>query len=841
MVDFKKLRKRQQNPRPIHPEEIFLRLPKSPGLNDLWNGQAEALRLWHERRDEKDNVIKLNTGGGKTLVGLLIGQSILNEERGPVLYLCPTKQLQEQVIEQSQKYGIPTIAYPKNPGLPIEFQAGQAVMIATYHALFNGLSKFGLSGYSQQVQLAGIVFDDAHTAFSNMRNIFSLSIKKQERQDLYHEITVQFREAFEHQNRQGTFDDIINGLENSIVEVPYIAWKNRANEVRQRLAEIAREEFPFVWPLIRDSFEQCHALISKDQFTITPLLPHVDLFPSFTSCPNRIYMSATFADDSSLVRTFDAGFDSVSRPVSPTSLAGVGERMILAPELMPLFEVDYRDLAADLAKEVALSAGVVILSPSKSRAVLWDDVATVVEGDNVSAAVKALKCRSSLDNGPYVFPNRYDGIDLPGDSCRLLIFSGLPKGSNDYDLHTSTVLEGSSTINAALAQKIEQGMGRGTRGGGDHCVVLLLGNELVGWVSRAENLQLLTNTTQAQIKIGVMISNDIDSHDALEKTMNQCLARSSDWTEYHANELADSTVLQPVDKRSLKVATAERKYFRLMRKGYYQKATTTIRDFVGESQDLDPKLKGWLLELGARSAHHSNNATLREELQHEAYSYNKNLHRPSSQIRYVPLGVPTKQTGRIADYLEGFELKQGPLAEFEKIVSNLVPAASSNQFEEALKKLGHMLGFSAERPEKEQNIGPDVLWLLDSCTAWTIEAKSRKQVDSGLRKSEQGQLLQALQWVREQYPAINHFGIVVHPNADATKSVTVGQTMALTLPKLGELVGSVRTLLEELVSETMDRPTLEARCESRLRDLQLCPSQIGKRYLSPFVNAEGAD
>ena len=839
MVDFSKLRKQQHNPRPIHPEEIFLRLPKTPGLNDLWNGQAEALRLWHERRDEKDNVIKLNTGGGKTLVGLLIGQSILNESRGPVLYLCPTKQLQEQVIELAQKYGISTVAYSKNPGLPIEFQAGQAVMIATYHALFNGLSKFGLTGSSQHVQLAGIVLDDAHTAFSNMRDIFSLSIEKQKRQDLYHEITVQFREAFKHQNRQGTFDDVMNGLGDSILEVPYIAWNNRATGVRQRLAGIAQEDFPFVWPLIRDSFEQCHALISKDQFTITPLLPHVDLFPSFTGCPNRIYMSATFADDSSLVGTFDAGLDSVSKPVSPTSLAGVGERMILAPELMPLFEVDYRDLASGLAKEVAQSAGVVILSPSKSRALRWDDVATVVEGNNVSAAVKALKCRSS--NGPFVFPNRYDGIDLPADSCRLLIVSGLPRGRNVYDLFRATILEGSSTINAALAQKIEQGMGRGTRGGGDHCVVLLLGNELVAWVSRADNLKLLTNTTQAQVRIGVEISNEIDSHEALGKTMNQCLARSSDWTEYHANTLADSTVLQPVDNRSLKIAAAERKYFRLMRMGYFQKATATIGKFAGENEALDPKMRGWLFELGARSAHQSSDATLREKLQREAYSYNKNLHRPSSQIQYVPLGAPTKQTGRIADYLEGFVLKQGALAEFEQVVSDLVPSASSNQFEEALKNLGQMLGFSAERPEKEQSIGPDVLWLLDSCTAWTIEAKSRKQVYSGLRKSEQGQLLHALQWAQEQYPTMNHFGIVVHPNADATKSVNVGETMVLTLPKLGELVGSVRTLLEELVTETMDRPTLEARCESRLRDLQLCPGQIGKRYLSPFAKTEGTD
>ena len=248
-------------------------------------------------------------------------------------------------------------------------------------------------------------------------------------------------------------------------------------------------------------------------------------------------------------------------------------------------------------------------------------------------------------------------------------------------------MEGSSTINAALAQKVEQGMGRGTRGGGDHCVVLLLGNELVGWVSRAENLKFLTNTTQAQVKIGVEISNEIDSRDALEKTMNQCLERSGDWTEYHANALADSTAFQPVDNRSLKVAAAERKYFRLMRQGYYPKATAAIEKFANENEDLDPKLRGWLLELGARSAHLSSNVSVRERLQHKAYSHNRNLHRPDSQTPYVPLDMSTEQTRRIVDYVKEFEFKQGALAEFEQVVSNLIPSASSNQFEEALKNL----------------------------------------------------------------------------------------------------------------------------------------------------------
>lgn len=838
MVDFGKLRIQQQIARPIHPEEVFLRLPKSSGINDLWNGQAEALRTWHCKRHAKDIVLKLNTGGGKTLVGLIIGLSILNEKKKPVLYLCPNRQLQEQVIRESQKYGIPTVAYTKGPGFPNDFLAGRAVMISTYHALFNGQSKFGLAESTVHEELGGIILDDAHAAFSIMRDIFTLAIEKSAHTSLYEELVGQFRGDFDTQSRQGTFDDVIAGRESSVLEVPYIAWTNRALEVRQRLAELAQDRFPFVWPLIRDSFHQSYALISKDRFTITPYLPLVGRFPSFTGCPHRIYMSATFADDSSLIRTFDATLEAVSQPIFPTSLAGVGERMVLAPELMPPLGYDHRRLAGYLAKKVANSAGVAILSPSKSRAERWKDVATFVDKENVALAVNAL--RERVENGPFVIPNRYDGIDLPDDSCRLLIVSGLPMGTNDYELYRAKVLEGSSTINAALAQKIEQGMGRGTRGGGDHCVVLLLGRKLVGWISRTENLKLLTDLTQAQVNMGVDICNNIRSLGDLEETMDKCLSRSTDWTKYHANVLADSAVSRKIDDRILIIAKAERKYFRLATDGYLQKATTLVEDFARKTAGIDPKLKGWLLELGARSAHRDGDFEKRERLQHEAFSYNKNLHRPVSQTRYIPLRAPTKQAERVVKHITSFDLKLGVIMEFEDFVSRLVPSATSGQFEEALKDLGGVLGFVTQRPENELNIGPDVLWLLNSATAWTIEAKSKKDPDGRLKKDEHGQLLQALVWSREFYPDMKHVGVVVHPTANATESVTVGETLALTLPKLGELVASTRTLLTELISEPSDRPTMEARCESKLLDLDLSPGRIERRYLSPFVSMEKA-
>jgi hypothetical protein len=55
--------------------------------------QGEVLEKWYLRKDDRDIVIKQNTGGGKTVAGLLIAQSTLNEGVGRAAYLAPDTYL----------------------------------------------------------------------------------------------------------------------------------------------------------------------------------------------------------------------------------------------------------------------------------------------------------------------------------------------------------------------------------------------------------------------------------------------------------------------------------------------------------------------------------------------------------------------------------------------------------------------------------------------------------------------------------------------------------------------------------------------------------------------------
>ena len=132
MVDFKKLREAKAKPKPVNPRDIFNAVPKPPGINDLYASQAEVLDAWFARRTDKDVVVKLHTGGGKTLVALLMAQSVMNETSEPVLYLAPTNQLVEQVLTKSEEYGISVVPYTKRQPLPAEFHDGKSVLVGTY-------------------------------------------------------------------------------------------------------------------------------------------------------------------------------------------------------------------------------------------------------------------------------------------------------------------------------------------------------------------------------------------------------------------------------------------------------------------------------------------------------------------------------------------------------------------------------------------------------------------------------------------------------------------------------------------------------------------------------------
>jgi hypothetical protein len=684
------------------------------------------------------------------------------------------------------------------------------------------------------ITAAAVILDDAHVAFSTMRDAFTLRVEREKYEGDYDHLTNTFRNDFRELGRLGSFDDIVNDLDYGVLEVPYWSWKAKSSQVHEYLRE-RTDNYPFEWPFLRDAFDYCHCLISRRAFVITPIFPLVDLVPSFAECPRRIFMSATIGDDSAIVRTFDANPDSIAKPITSISLAGVSERMILAPELMKFPINDVPVMVQKMAKWMAEKNNVstVILVPSIQEAGKWKGVATVADSSQkVTASVKELQ--EGMTHGPVIFANRYDGIDLPGPACRILIIWGLPRGTSEYDAYRSTALLGGSELASALAQRLEQGMGRGARGGGDYCVVILTGKDLIAWIDRPANHKFLTSSTRAQFKIGMGVGSEVGSPKEMAETMLRCLNRDRDWIEYHAEALAELTQPDKVEQSQLAHAAVERKAFRLVRDNYFEKAVSKLDRYCDSTKGLDQKARGWLRQVAARAAYYWGREDIALQLQQHAYADNHNLLRPRVAQEYAPLVAPSEQAEAIVAGIDHFGSRRGYIAEFDEVISHLVPEASSNQFEQALADLGSMLGFATERPDKNYGKGPDVLWLLSGSLGLIIEAKSRKNKDNALTKDQHGQLLNAAEWFREKYPGYTGIRVSLHPNVKVTASTVPGESKALIYEKLNGLIAEARELIVTLCESALTRAELVIRCERLLRGSKLTPETIVKEYLVPF-------
>jgi superfamily II DNA or RNA helicase len=56
------------------------------------------------RRKKKSNIaVNLNTGAGKSIIGLLIAQSLINETIGPIIYCCATNDLVQQTAHEAER------------------------------------------------------------------------------------------------------------------------------------------------------------------------------------------------------------------------------------------------------------------------------------------------------------------------------------------------------------------------------------------------------------------------------------------------------------------------------------------------------------------------------------------------------------------------------------------------------------------------------------------------------------------------------------------------------------------------------------------------------------------
>lgn len=191
--------------------------------------QRESMRALTERRGEKDSVLKVSTGAGKTTVGLLYLYGFMRVSGEPVVFLCPTVQLIEQVLEEAKRLGIPARAYLAGETYPPqECVRGDAVLICTYEKLFNAKSTFARNDVNLIPH--AIVLDDAHAGIENIRKQFTLTVTGDAYDQLRKLLTTTCKRY--HPTK---WIDIEHGDPIALLEVPHWIWTDLNQETQAML------------------------------------------------------------------------------------------------------------------------------------------------------------------------------------------------------------------------------------------------------------------------------------------------------------------------------------------------------------------------------------------------------------------------------------------------------------------------------------------------------------------------------------------------------------------------------------------------------------------------------
>ncbi|MBL8019730.1 MAG: DEAD/DEAH box helicase family protein [Leptospirales bacterium] len=777
MVDFRKKIGAEAAKKPANPIELYETLDRASDKGPLRPAQKEVLESWWSTfQKQKDIILKLPTGEGKTLVGLLILQSALHQASDPVVYLCPNRYLVEQTCQQAQQFGIKVAKAGQSEDLPAEFLNGQRILVTTVQKMFNGYTKFGIGNKS--IRVGTVVVDDAHACLEAIRDSVQFRIKKGT--NSFGQLMSLFKADLAAQGK-GTLLDIQSGDYEALLPVPYWAWQDKLDEVTAILHRAKDEDDSngFVWPLLKDRLKHCQAFVSGQSIEVSPFKVPIHEFGAFHDANHRVFMSATLANDSVLVKDLDVSVEAIKKPLTTSQEKWSGEKMILIPSFISEGDLDRTSIIAAFAKpNKKRKYGVVGLCASSEKAKVWEaNGAELVDTRNISAAIDRLKSQSYETT--FVLLNRYDGIDLADDTCRVLILDSRPYARLLADAYEEQCIPSSELTALKTAQRIEQGFGRSVRGEKDYSVLILLGSDLVREVRSNATQKHLSPFTRKQIEISMFIAEDASREltpdepaiTVLHNLIGQVIKRDEAWKEYYHQEMKS---VRPTEETNPRLESYRNEAIaeRFLQDGDPTKASSLFQDLANAVQNEAEK--GWYLQMLARSEYEHSKVDSAEH-QRTAYSKNRYLLRPVNGVNITPVkAINHVRAERIIELCR----KQKTYSELkilaDDILSRLAFGIHHDKFERALDDLATMIGIARERPDKEWKEGPDNVWAITEQDVIAFECKSEVDIDrKEIFKDEAEQIDQAVGWTKKHYTASNLIGILIIPTRRVPRKLSL--------------------------------------------------------------------
>jgi hypothetical protein len=695
---------------------------------DVMPHQKEMLEEYATKCEKLSDVaLQLPTGSGKTLVGLLIADWRRRKCGDRALYLCPTKQLVRQTVQQaSEQYGIDVVDLSgRKKDFSSEdraaYKLGKKVAISTYSGLFNTNTFFDDPDL--------VVIDDAHAAENYIASMWSLDIPSGS--SLYSSLAEFLHPHIGAQAFARMTGDWVGPADSMWVDkLPTPLLGRLTGDIEQIIDAHAGPENPdfyYTWSLLREHLDACHIYLSAKEILVRPLIPPTFTHSAFSQAKQRLFMSATLGAGGDLERL--TGRSQIHRLAAPDGFqtAGVGRRFFIFPTLSCSDE-ESDTVRLTMQEQAGRS---VVLTPSMAQA--------VKHSENVRKHLHDFTVFSSADieddKHPFVssskavaiLANRYDGIDFPGDQCRLLCVDGLPRAMNGQERFLMSKLGASAIYNDRVQTRVLQAMGRCTRALQDRSAVVVTGTELVDYLANDRRWKYFPSELQAELKFGVDQSTDVAGKDFLENfemfMANDTAWGAADSAIRHAMENFTQEQF-PAMKDLASVVRNEIAYQQAIWNKDYVQALAATRAILGDLNHQD--LRGY------RALWHYLSASLAARLSKRAdddYARSANeqflaAKRAAPSVSWLNTLLqnlePSEQsdehaeeeTDRQVEAIVDSFLIMGTATnhKFEKKVQRIADGLTNeSSFEVALVGLGEVLGFTSGNDESDA--APDPWWL----------------------------------------------------------------------------------------------------------------------------------
>lgn len=417
-----------------------------------------------------------------------------------------------------------------------------------------------------------------------------------------------------------------------------------------------------------------------------------------------------------------------------------------------------------------------------------------------------------------VMAARYDGVDLPGDACRILVLDGLPRGEALLPRYLNETLHIEVVRAATTAIRFIQAVGRIFRSNTDHGAVILVGSSLQRWVASPANRAYLPSLLQQQLDLAFEIEKKIrDGEFAAADVLSELLKGTKSWDEFYRDNIGQFGTKPPQapPKWLADAIKSERAAHKLLWPGDFGGAAAIYAKVATDVAHHDADLAAWNRHFEGYCWERAGKGDLSSAAYISAANQRGSLGRPrvTGSSRPVPIkGTASKQARAIADLAHSRGARS--LLRAKSIADDLVFGASTNPAEQAIRDLGELLGLESNRPDKDskKGKGPDVLWLsIDDTSGWGFEAKTDKKERSNYTKDDTGQAHEHRQWLTNTYPKRKVELAFVGRVLPVTPSASPGSDLwVIELGGLRDLAGRTTQLFETLSAKAIDADGVQA-------------------------------